>query len=247
VDARGNADFVVTSQSTGSGPVLEGELRVDVPDLSLLPKVAGAPFAGHVLVSAEGTADLGRKTLAARAHVAGGDLSYGAHSVEDVTVVASAEGTPNHPLVDVGVHASTIASGAQKIGVAEVRARVEPGAVTTFRDAHVDLVKDGVTLGASAERVQVVGSRVLVEGALVTGLGEPIHADFSRTESEIRVKVDAPSIDLERAAAVAGRPQSVRSGRLSLDGDVVLVRGSATGAVHARVSRCPPRSSTAAR
>jgi translocation and assembly module TamB len=49
------------------------------------------------------------------------------------------------------------------------------------------------------------------------------------------VLVDAPSIDLRRAAIAAGRADAVQAGRLALTGDVVLARSSATGELHAKV------------
>jgi translocation and assembly module TamB len=233
VDPRGKADFEVSSRTVGKDSIAQGRIDVSVPDLARLPSVGGSKLAGHAVVHAEGSANLAKKTFDARAHVAGGGLAYGAQTVDNVTVVASAEGTLDHPVVDVGVHAGTVASGSQKIAVADVRARIEPGATTTVRHAHVDFVKEGITLSATAERVQVVGSQLRVDGAVVTGLGEPIRADVSRNATEIHMKVDAPYIDLRRVAVVLGRPDAVRSGRLGLNGDVVLSRNRATGELHA--------------
>ena len=233
VDPRGKATFEASARGLESDAIVGGRLDVDVPDLGRLPEVGGTKLAGHAVVHAEGSANLGKKTFDARAHATGGALAYGPQTVDNVTVVASAEGTLDHPVVEVGVHAGTLASGAQKIAVADVRARIEPGAVTTIRNAHVDVVKEGITLGATAQRVEIVGPKVRIDGAVVTGFGEPIRADFSRSASDIHVKVDAPSIDLRRVALVAGRPDAVRSGRLGISGDVVLGRNRATGELHA--------------
>lgn len=230
-DARGSADFSVTLRSD----VVDGNVTVRVADLARLPAFGPTKLGGHAVVTADGTFDLDKKTFDARAHVAGGAIAYGADRVEDVTVVASGRGTTDHPVVDVGVHATTITAGGQKISVADLRSRIEPGAVTTFRNARVDMVKEGVTLGASAERIQLAGSRVVVDGAVVTGLGDPIRASVTRSPGELRLVVDAPDIDLPRVALVAGRASAVRSGRLSMKGDVVLTPNSATGRLHADV------------
>lgn len=234
VDPRATADFEASMITVGKDQVVEGELRANVPDASRLPKIGGGAK-GHASLVANGKANLGAKTFDARAHVVAGGIVYGAQKVDNATVLATAQGTMDHPVVDVGVHAGGIAAGEQKLGVAELRARVEPGAVTTVQDAHVDVVREGKTVSAHAKRVQVGGPRVVVEGASVTGLGEPILADLSRDANEIHVKVDAPAIDLRRVAVVAGSANAVRSGQLALKGDVKLRRDGASGELHAKV------------
>jgi translocation and assembly module TamB len=235
VDPRATADFEVNlTTSSGGEQIVAGELRTDVPDLGRMPKV-GATMKGHANVVAQATANVAQKTFQAKAHVVGGDLAYGAQTVDNATVLATAQGTMDHPVVDVGVHAGGIASGEQKIGVADVRGRVEPGAVTTIRDAHVDIVKEGYTVGVTAKRVQVGGPRISVEGAVVTGVGDPVVADFSRDPNVIHVKLDAPFVDLHRVALIAGKPDAVRSGRLAMNGDVSLRRDGARGELHASV------------
>ena len=232
VDTRGNADFSVTSR----GDVVEGTVAVRVADLSRLPKLSATELRGHAVVTADGTLDLGTKAFAARAHATGGALAYGADRVDDATLVASARGTLDQPVIDAGVHATTITVGGQKIGVADLRSRIEPGAVTTFRNARVDMVKEGVTVGASANRIQLAGSRVVVEGAVVTGLGEPLRANVTRSPSELRLDVDAPDIDLPRVALVAGRANAVRTGHLSMKGNVLFTPSGSTGELHAAVA-----------
>lgn len=235
LDPRATADFEVNLTTSSSGErIVAGEVRADVPDFGRMPKV-GATMKGHANVVAQATANLATKRLEAKAHVVGGGLAYGAQTVDNATVLATAQGTIDRPVVDVGVHAGGIASGEQKIGVAEVRGRIEPGAVTTIRDAHVDVVKEGYTVGVTAKRVQVGGPRIAVEGAVVTGIGDPVQADFSRDPNVIHVKVDAPFVDLHRVAFIAGKPAAVRSGRLAMNGDVALRRDGAKGELHASV------------
>ena len=235
-DPRATADFEANLTTIGKNQIVAGRLSSDVADLSRLPKV-GANMKGHATITADGTANLGTKALAARAHVVGGAIAYGTNTVDSVTVLATAGGTLDRPVVDVGVHADGMAAGAQKVGTADVRAQVATAnGVTTLRDAHVDMVKEGYTLTASAKRVQIGGARMLVEGGVVTGLGEPIHADVSRDANVVHVKLDAPSVDLHRVAVIAGKPDMVRSGMLSMNGDVSLHHDIATGELHAKVS-----------
>lgn len=234
IDPRATADFEGSMRTVGNDQVVQAEVRAEVPDMSRLPTV-GASMKGHASLVANGSANLGAKSIDARVHVVAGKLAYGAQTIDNATVLATAQGTMDHPVVDVGVHAGGIAAGEQKIAMADVRARVEPGAVTTVRDAHVDMVREGQTISVHARRVQVGGPRMTVDGAVVTGLGGPIMADVSRDANEIHVKVDAPLVDLQRVAILAGKPAAVRSGRLSMKGDVALRRDGATGELHAKV------------
>ena len=234
VDPRATADFAVDLKTVGPDRIVEGRVNARVGDLSRLPKV-GASMKGHASLTAAGNANLGTKVFTARAHVLGGKIAYDAHTVDDVRVLATALGTMDHPVVDVGIHSSGLASGEQKIGTAEVRGRIEPGAVTTITAPYVVMVKEGFTVSASAKRVQVVGSRIVVEGAIVNGLGKPILADVSRDANELNVKLDGPWIDLHRVALIVGKPDAVRSGELSIKGDVALRRDGAKGELHAKV------------
>ena len=235
-DPRATADFEANLTTIGNNQIVDGRLTTNVADFSRLPKV-GASMKGHAIITAEGKANLGTKALEARAHAVGGGIAYGTNTVDDVTVVATAAGTMDRPVVDVGVHASGLAAGEQKIGTADVRGQIvlDPGGVAVIRDAKVDMVKAGYTLSASAHRVQVGGGRMSVEGGVVTGLGEPLHADVSRDANVMRIKLDAPSIDLHRVAVIAGQPDVVRSGMLSMNGDVTLRHATATGELHAKV------------
>lgn len=233
-DARATADFEGSLTTVGKNQIVNGRVTSNVADLSRLPKV-GASMKGNATITAEGSANLGTKTIDARAHVIGGAIAYGTNTLDDVTVLATATGTMDRPVVDVGVHAEGMAAGEQKIDSADVRAHVSTaGGVTTVRNAHVDMVKQGYTVTASADRVQIDGVRMSVDGAVVTGLGEPIHADVSRNASVIHMKIDAPAIDLRRVAVIAGKPDALGSGSLSLNGDVSLRRDMATGEIHAK-------------
>ncbi len=228
IDPRATADFAADLRTANGNRIVSGRLHGDVPDFGKLPDL-GARLRGHAVIDAESTVDLGTKALAGKVHVVAGNLAYGEQTIDNATVLATARGTLDRPLVDVGVHAGAIASGTQKISVADVRGKIEVGTVTTIRDAHVDVVRNGKTVSVSAERVLVGGPTTVVDGALITGLGEPLKADFSRSASELHVKLDGPSIDLARVAIIAGTPSAVSAGTLAIKGDVALRNDSATG------------------
>ena len=236
LDPRGNADFDVDLTTAGANKVVEAQLHTYVADLSRLPKV-GSSMRGRATVDADGVLDLRTKSVAARAHVVAGGVAYGAQKVDNATLSATVQGTIDRPLVDVGIHAGGLVLGERRISVVEVRSRIEPGAVTTLDDAHVDIVKEDRFVSASAHRVQIGGPRIVVEGAVVVGLGEPLLADVAFDANEARVKLDAPSIDLARVARLAGIPaRYMTGGHLAIVGDVALRRdGSTAGELHAHV------------
>lgn len=234
LDARANADFEAQLTEVGADRIVEAHLDMKVSDLSALP-VAPAPMKGHASLVAHGRSNLGASTIDAEARVRGGAVRYGAHGVDDVRILATARGPLDRPSIDIGAHAGGISMGRHRIDAADVRARVQPGRVLIVDGPHVDLVNDGRLVSASASRVEIAERRVSVEGAVVTGLGEPIHADFARHADVTRVKVDAPAIDLHRVALVAGRAEAVRGGYLTLTGDLVLRPASMAGGLHARV------------
>lgn len=155
--------------------------------------------------------------------------------------LASARGVTNLGTktfdVALEVTGGALAYGDQTVDALHVVARSQGGTARPVLevDARVDLVKEGIKATARAERVQIAGSRLRVEGAVVTGLGDPIHADASRDAEGLRVAIAAPAIDLRRVAILAGRASSVRGGRLALNGDVTIARGTATGELHAKV------------
>jgi translocation and assembly module TamB len=234
LDPRATADFDVDLTSASEAKIVEARLHADVADFSRLPMV-GSGLKGHASLEASGTVDLSTKALEARARVASGGIARGAQKLDELTLLATAQGTLEHPLVEVGAHVSGLASGAQRIDVADVRARIEPGKVTTILDAHVDVVRDNRTASVTASRAEIGGPRLVVEGAVIEGFGEPIFADLSRDAQELHVKLAAPAIDLARVARLAGRPSAASGGYLAIRGDVALRREGVAGALHASV------------
>jgi len=236
-DARMPTQIGVTYTARNGAQIVEADVQANVPELSRLPKVK-AFASGAANVRAQARVDLARtKDLDARVEVKGKHIAASGQHVEDVRVLATASGTIDKPQVLVGVHAGGIRSGEIQVGSADVRARVAPGAATVVTDAQVDLVKEGHTVGVTAKKIQVAGPRIDVEGATITGLGDAIRGDFSKDASRMHVKVDAPAIDLQRVAAVAGRAADVKKGTLALKGDIALARDGAQGELHAKVER----------
>lgn len=229
---------VAVSDLSGAQNVV-AEVTAAVPELSKLPKMKRMAT-GSASVYAQAHASIAAKTFDARAEVKGKRLAFSGggengQTIDDASVLATAHGSFDRPVVEVGVHAGGIQAAKERLGSADVRGRVEIGKTTVVHDALVDLVKEGHTISASAKRVTVGGPRIAVEGAAVKGLGQPILADFTKDARAMHVKVDAPEIDLVRVAKIAGRPNDIAKGTLAIAGDVTLENDGARGELHAKV------------
>ena len=239
-DSRVPTTIAVAMSQIGGMSIVDAEVDATVPELSKLPRMKSTA-SGSAAARVRAHANLDAKSFDAKAEIKGKNLAFsgggenGQH-VDDVTVLATAAGPFDQPVIEAGVHAGGIQAAQQRIGSADVRAKVALGKAIVVRDAHVDLVKDGNTISASARRATLEGPRVSVEGATVRGLGAPIAADFTRDARSMRVRLDAPEIDLARVAKLAGRPDDVSKGTLALTGDVTLERDGAHGELHAKVA-----------
>ncbi len=220
----------------GDDQIVEADVRATVPELAKLP----GPLAvarGRAAVRATGRVALGAKTTSARVNVTGQGIEASGQHVDDVRVLASVAGPLAAPVVQVGGRAEGIETGGARIPSVDVRTQLElqDGGVV-LRDPHVDATREDVHVGVSASRVAVRGPELRVEGAVIDGLGEPLRAEVTRRGSSITVKVDAPSLDLARVAAVAGRPDDVAGGTLSLATDLRIDRNVLDGSVKAKVA-----------
>jgi translocation and assembly module TamB len=227
----------VEIDGTGGSSVVDAHVVSNVPDLTKIPRTNGVAK-GSATLEANARLDLGAKTIAGRAALHGAGVAYRDGAVRDVSVLAVARGTIDRPTIDVGVHAGDVRFARRHAESLDVRASVAPpagGAPLEVRDAHVDLVDRGRSVGVTATRVEVGRQRMIVEGGVVDGLGEPIRASVRKDARELHVVVVAPRVDLERVAFLAGKERAVRRGRLAIAGDVALTKDAAAGEVHARV------------
>lgn len=228
-DPRMNADFNAKLSTTSAGhKEIEGRLSVSVQDLSRLPKV-GSRIAGHASISTEGKVNLDTRGLFLRANVRGEALRFEAHSVDETIVLATVNGTIDRPAVEIDAHVVGAQVENQRIGVTDVRAEIEPGASTVIHNANIDIVKDGRPFSITARRVEVGGSAIRVDEARITGLGEQIRADVFRDSKELRVRLDAPGVDLVTVARALGRADLVRDGKVAIRSDIALRNDGAHG------------------
>jgi len=239
-DARVPTTIAVAMSEIGGYSIVDAEVETAIPEISKLPKMRTIA-SGSATARVTAHANLEAKSFDAKAEIKGKNIDVsggganGQH-VDDVNVLATAAGPFDQPVIEAGVHAGGIQAAGQKLGSADVRAKAAVGKTIVVRDVLVDLVKEGHTVNVGAKRVVVDGKQLTVDGATVRGLGEPINVDFTKDARSMRVKLDAPEIDLARVAKIAGRPGDVAKGTLALAGDVTLERDGAHGELHAKVA-----------
>lgn len=231
LDARFPSEFEVTLRPEPNDTVLFAQVSSKVPDLARLGKAAG--LVGCAAVDAKGSLRLSNKSFEVRATIDGTNVARGDLGADAMRALVIASGTADRPKIELGVHAEGPHGEGQKLDAADVRGRVElVGSRIVVHDPHVDVVRGGLSASILASDVDIGGPRFLVNGAIVTGVGEPIFADVSRDPREVKVKIDAKSIDLGRLAVFAGRGRDVRAGTLAIRADASLKRDEAAGELH---------------
>jgi translocation and assembly module TamB len=204
-----------------------------VPDLRRLPRV---PLSGSADIDASGK--LVGNRVDARADVTLVSAKMDPLSLRRMKAHAVATGTLEAPKIDVNVEGNDLATGAFPVATFDARATIEPteGAITV-RDAFVRGKRPTHgTIAARASRVRVEGPNLRIEGAEVTGFGEPIRADFAKLGSRFEGRIDAPSIDLPVVARLFGR-DDVKSGTLAVRAEGGAIPGRTGSAnVHAALS-----------
>ncbi|MDB4945136.1 MAG: hypothetical protein JWP97_4670 [Labilithrix sp.] len=233
-DPRARAQFNVDMHTVGTDKIVVGQVHSDIDDLSRLP-VVGQDMKGRAKVDADGTVNLGTKVLSAKTKLVADKVAYQTQTVDNLNVLATATGSMDRPVVQVGVHAGGIVAGGQKIGVADVRGTVDAGDTIVVRDGQIDIVRGGRNVGVHADSVSIGGPSLAVRGAVITGLGEPLRADVQKNGNDIHLVVDGPSLDLVRVAQLAGQNGVVRSGTIGIKGDVRLRGTGASGDLHLQV------------
>ncbi|MCA9585682.1 MAG: translocation/assembly module TamB domain-containing protein [Myxococcales bacterium] len=236
-DARAPTHVTATLKTERGAKVVVADVTSRVPSLARLPGVRGAA-SGSASVRAHGRLDLETRHLEARADVTGHGIAVRGNRIDGVRATATASGPVDAPSIDVTLHTDAARVGRVALAGADARGRVHVGGGgggITVTGASLDIQKDGRRISASSPHVVVRGSTISVDGAAVTGLGLPVRADLSRDGSGLHLSVDAPSVDLARAAALAGRGGDVSSGTLSVRGEVTLGDAGARGTAHAEL------------
>lgn len=215
------------------GQVVDVALRSSVPDLRRVPKI-GTEASGSAKVDGAARLLLPEQTIDdARVNVLLERVMSQGIWLSRVDAKARAHGSIARAFIDGEVHAREL-SGPFAASSLDARARVEVSGRRVVIDApHVEAAQNVVRISADARRVRIEGNGLSIEQAEVSGLGDPIHADFAKTATELRGTIDAPRIDLALAARLAGKEASIDKGTLGLSAEVAVRAGVAKAKMHA--------------
>src|SRR5262249_31148347 len=134
------------------------------------------------------------------------DVRVGGSTAATLHGQALAEGPLAHPQIDAKVDASDVqAIGAAARAVSATAKIAVGGGGVTISDARARAEREGRVVALTTDRIGLGGGRIAVENAVVTGLGQPIRVDLSKTARELEASADAPAIDLARVATWLGR------------------------------------------
>lgn len=238
-------------EGIAEGRAIDASVRTKIPDIRRLPKVGSTiGVGGSARAIASGRLLLPEKAITADAEATLSQTTMpkiGDLAIAETTAKASVKGTIDQPVIDGEVHAknilvnkmlfTSITAAASVTTGARVGGEAPIGAKITIRDARVDATRlANEPIQASARVVRIEGPSLSVEGAEVLGLGDPIHADMSKTPRAIHAKVDAPRIDLATVMKLADQTKLVSAGTLAIRGEGTLEsNGDARGDVHASV------------
>jgi translocation and assembly module TamB len=190
-----------------------------IPDLHKVP-VVGAEVGGSASLDATATLEMPTKAIAGKAkvdvsRVRDHQLALGVAQVE-----ADASGTLDRPVVDAQLHAKDLLTGTLPFAKLDAKAHVvgdgSEVAISNVRAEATRLASESIV--ASVHNVSIGGSNLRVDGAVVTGLGEPIHADIAKSGNDLDGTIDAPGINLRLASRVVGKEDElgIQTGTLAI-------------------------------
>jgi translocation and assembly module TamB len=217
-------------------------------DVALL----GGAVQGHATAGVHGTLDLGAGRLDAQIDATAGDVASGAlradsaavkahlagplaglrmdatldgaglhaPAVDFATVHVEAQGPPTSPAVKVTLGGQgTDVSGSADLSFA---------AGTALRNLQLVVHRGGVHARAKAALVQVAGSELRVDDAVVEGFGAPLRASVRVSPVELELHATGRRVSLGHVARFARTADPVE-GRLSIDADATVHAVGASG------------------
>jgi len=137
--------------------------------------------------------------------------------------LVTASGTSKHQDVSIALDGENVPS---------VRAdvRIALGNSIALDVSRLTLWRNDVTAVVRAPSVRIEGDDVVVDDAVVEGLGQALHASFRKTSTSMAVRARSSELDVGRITRLAG-VERVTRGVLALDLDLDLHPRSANGHV----------------
>jgi translocation and assembly module TamB len=216
-----------------------------------------ADLKGSAYVIGKGSIDLDDLAVDASIEGRGTSFAHGPLQVGAATLTGRASGRLADPRIDLELHARGLRWRTTTVSVVDIAVHgpalsphvalheqspdmptidatvdVDLKGGPAMRNADVCLRRKGESARVRAARVRVTSDEIAVDGAVIDGLGETAVASFDRTGSTMRLRAKAPQLDVARIARLAGVDEVVRGGTLSIDTDVSLEPGRASGRAH---------------
>lgn len=204
------------------GQTITAKMNSTIPNLNRVPEV-GAYVGGRATIDVSGKLDLPEKNIEAKAKV--GLLGIRDHELAlgMATADANVSGNLDRPVIDAKVSAHDFVTGTLPLANLDAGTRIvidtKSGGVT-IEHPRVDASRIvSPSIVATANSVTIGGGNLKVDGAEITGLGDPIHADVDKRGANIDGNIDAPRIDLKLIARVLRQDDlGVESGTLAIGG-----------------------------
>jgi translocation and assembly module TamB len=235
----------------GSSPVLAFDAVTRGATLGRIRRV-GEVARGQAAIDAHGSLDLQTHALEAKVAASLNDAAAGGVHVGSASLRGRASGSLEAPSIDADAHASGLTVAGVPLESLEVKAHGPPTRAaiqvavvgqegrldadttldltggTTLRKTKVDLAGRGEHVTASASVVAIGAQGVRADEVLVSGLGDPLHGEYSASPGAITVRARTRGLELARLAHAAGIVRKI-GGRVAFDIDGALKWNSAQG------------------
>ncbi len=228
--------------------------------------IAGRVGHGRGRLVVDGEVDLAAKRIAARAQGEAHGIDVKGVRLARGSLTAEASGALSAPRLDVTLRGGGLRAGGYAFTGVAVRARGStrdldvaaelaggdhaPTAIAhthvtyenalVLRDASAELTRDDVRSTLEVASIRAAHGTVVVEGARISGLGDPIEASARISGSRVAVRARSEGVDLARLAKLLAREEEAR-GHVAIDVDAVASERHAEGRVALRARDLPAR------
>jgi translocation and assembly module TamB len=200
-------------------------------DLSFVGKTSIAEFAdvprlgwnarGHANARAVGTLDLHTDRLDAQVEATAGGIELGGARLQAATLKAHLRGELDSLRGDVDFRGDQLDAAPVRLSSLRARADFALDDGLTLRDVAASVEEDGQPATARASLVHVSSAELLVDDAVIYGLGAPLRATVRESPGALVVRARSAGLDIGRVARLA-RVQEITGGRLAIEVDASL-------------------------
>jgi len=161
------------------------------------------------------------KALRVDADTRGSDVVLGPFALEEAT--AKVVGPPSALLIEATMRE-------RRGATAVARTRLSALGGTRFDGLEVDVSRDGRTLRARAERVELAGGGLLAQGVRVEGAGGTLTGSGRLRPGQLDAQVHGADVDLDAMSTILGLGRGL-GGKLDVNAEVVVARDIERGVI----------------